>query len=227
MNSSPETLKGEIERLAEVAGVDVQTLLKVAGLLQIAKLLLSPVAVARPQQIQQTQQKLEMQVIGVLASEPVIPLSQLEKSLGVAGEPLRRAVEELEKKGFVHTAENSLGLLVAAESDGTLRLSSLSDEDRKRVIINWYANRYKNISYADVHRINRQVLDRIRQERGRRKAKSKVKERILSALKSGVKGRAELLALGIKESTLDWNLNSLLKEGRIVRASKGQYRLSP
>ena len=107
---------------------------------------------------------------------------------------------------------------MAVDSDGTLKLSELDDRDRRRVIINWYANRHKNLSYKAVHDINRQILEQ--KVRGLR-----IKDKVLEALRNGVKSRAQLVALGINEDSLDKALRKLVNEGAIKRVGKGLYQI--
>jgi hypothetical protein len=211
VNSS---LKEAIDELAELAGVSAETLLKVAGLLNIIALLGRPGT-------GQVRRNHEAQVIGALSAEPVMPLSELERKLGLPGEELRKTIAKLVEKGALHTAEDpGWGTLVAIDSDGTLRLGGLDDRDRRRAIINWYANRRKSLSYKTIHEINRQIL---KQEAERKKPG--IKERIVEALRSGVNTRAQLLALGIKENSLDWALKELIRAGAIRKTGKGVYEV--
>jgi DNA-binding HxlR family transcriptional regulator len=208
------SLKETIDELAELAGVSAEALLKVAGLLNIIALLERP----RTGEVRRNH---EAQVINALSAEPVMSFSELEKKLGLPGEELRKTVARLVDKGMLHTAEDpGWGTLVAVDSNGTLRLSDLKDRDRRRAIINWYANRHKSLSYRAVHDINKQIL----KQKVKRK-KPSTKDRVLEALRSGVKARVQLLALGINEASLDWALRELLKAGTIKKTGRGFYEV--
>jgi hypothetical protein len=208
------SLKRAIEELAELAGVSPEALLKVAGLLSIAALL-GPAKGTHAERGGQTR------IIDALSTEPVLPLSDLQMVTRLSAGELRQTVGRLAEKGIVHTAEDpTWGTLVAIDSDGTFRLSELNEADRRRVIINWYANRHKNLSYKAVRDINRQILEQ------RAKRKPRIKDGIIEALRCGAKSRAQLLTLGFKEASLDWEIQRLLKKGVIRRAGRGLYELS-
>jgi len=201
------SLKKFVEELAELAGVSPEALLKVAGTLSIASMLFST----------EKRGKEEL-LLEALKVEPVAPLSEIQKATGLSAEELTRTISLLKEKGVVYTAEDpAWGTLVAINSDGTLSLSELDDRNRRRVIINWYANRGKKLSYRDVHSINRQILEQ--------KGKLTTRDKVLEALRSGTKTRAQLIALGVNRETLDKVLRKLVREGLVERLDKGLYQL--
>jgi len=108
----------------------------------------------------------------------------------------------LKKDGEIMAIENEkTGALVGVTDDGSCNIRELSRDEAERLIINYYMNRDKGLSYKQVLGIRR----RISAQRSERKLPTRA-EIMLDALRTGPKTRRELEEIFSGRSLLESKL---------------------
>jgi len=215
----------KVREIARAAGVGENQLLQALGLLYLIKEGILPApGGAKPAEgglIPARASDAEKRVMHILSIERTIGLDEILEYMPDA----EKAVERLIKSGRAYEAVNPYGVrIIAIADDGTLDISSLSEEERRRLIINTYANRSKGLSYAKMLELMRSAEAK-RGERAAGGGPSR-REQVIEALKGGPKSLRELEGAGIPGGALRWTIGRLLKRGVVKRVGAGVYALA-
>ncbi|MCD6538796.1 type IV toxin-antitoxin system AbiEi family antitoxin domain-containing protein [Candidatus Bathyarchaeota archaeon] len=209
------SLRDRLEEIAEAAGITVDQLLKAAGVLRILEIL----AVHGDFSGEKRGSRLKKKVLYKIQTETVVSVREV---IGEFGEEALKVLGELEEEGKVVTVENDkIGALTAICDDGSLNIKRLDREEMESLVVDYYMNRDKALSYRQVLEIRREI-----KRETAKNASSKREKMILEALREGAKTRRELEAMCGGHGSASWTLSHLLKKGRIVRVGKGVYALA-
>jgi len=217
----------KVREIARAAGVGENQLLRTLGLLYLIKEGILPApggaepAEGRLILSNARASDAEKRVMHILSIERTIGLDEILEYMPDAKEAVKRLV----KSGRAYEAVNPYGVrIIAVADDGTLDISSLSEDERRRLIINTYANRSKGLSYAKMLELMRSA----EVKRGERTAGGgpSRREQVIEALKSGPKSLRELREAGIPRGALLWTMGGLLKKGVVKRVGAGVYALA-
>lgn len=210
-----------LKEIADVAGVSVDQLLKVAGILYLLE---KGVLEHAPQKAPHVKDNIERMILHLLSIERALSIRDIEMYLNKPIGEIEEAVRRLEERGEVVSALSPSNLkIVALASDGTMNLLELPEEERAWMIVNAYGNRDKGLSYAKIY----SLLKPQQPPQNRPRREATVKEMVLAALKGGPKRRCDLLReLNIPEGSLHWAITELHQAGKIKRVDKGTYALA-
>jgi len=212
------SLREELEEIAAIAGVTVDQLLKVAGILHILGSIRSVECDGDACVEPRRNEKLKRKIFSRIKAETVASVNEI---IGEFGEKSLDILCDLEKDGKIMAIENEkTGVLVGVIDDGSCNIRELSRDEAERLIIDYYMNRGKGLSYKQVLGIRR----RISAQQLERKLPTRA-EIILNALRTGPKTRRELEEI-LSGRTVNSAISDLLEKGKIIRVDKGVYALA-
>jgi hypothetical protein len=221
MNQLREILEEDIlKRLAASAGLTEDQLLKAAGLLHIIQLLKSEKPSDIPSQLACLRaQRLKEELRQLLTFEKALPLSEVSQLLKCDGKEAEVAAAELTSKGEAYIVQHpKFGPIVAASSDGTLNLAELKDKDRGDLIINYHANRGKDVTYRQIYMLMKPAL--------KEACFSEAEKRLLELLKTRPRRYIELVQEGVPKGQIYPALKKLMDRGMVRKVKRGKYAVA-